>query len=306
MFIHSYIYIQPLTSAQFGIAGGMKKAANFQDLQEMAKQQQQQQQRGGANNPTAGGAAGGLAGMNMEDLMAKMAGGGGGGADDLMKMLEETLNDPETKQMYDQLGDTFTQALDQLSKLSPEDLEKQMAEAFNMMTNGPMVDQVVNNREDVLKQLAASGTVPPEELVKMKNNPEYFELKMRESFDQMKQLMGDPSMQKVMAETFSGMKELFDGSAGGGGDLFNNMAQLFGSAAELSDPTKIEEVRLTLLSGQGPVADNPFLKELLKDEEMQALLKNPAKFRASVMEGQEKLFSAETKKLMVGAGVGEL
>jgi hypothetical protein len=303
MFCTYTTHTQPLTSAQFGIAGGMKKAANFQDLQEMAKQQQQQQAQQRA--PTSDNNVGSMAGMNMEDLMVKMAGGGAGGGADLAKMLEETLNDPETKKMYEQLGDTFTQALDQLAQLSPEDLEKQMAEAFNMMTNGPMVDQVVQNREDVLKQLAASGTVPPEELAKMKLDPEYFELKMRESFDQMKQLMGDPSMQKVMAEAFTGMKELFEGGGDGAGDLLSNIAQMFGSAVEdLSDPTKIEEVRLTLLSGQGPAADNPFLKELVANEEMQALLRDPAKFRASVMEGQEKL-TLETKKLG-GAGVGEL
>jgi hypothetical protein len=208
----------------------------------------------------AGAAAGmgGLAGLDMEGL-------------DMAKMME-MMKDPETMKAMEQMGDQFAGAMDGLSKMSPEELMQQMEEAMKMLTDGDMVEALLGNKNDILKELESAGTVPPEELAKFKADPAYFELKMRESFSQMEDIFKDPEMMKTMTDAMSGMQEMM-------GDP-DALASLMGEA--LADDDKIEEARLELLRG-----DNPALSAMFDNAEMQEILKDPIKFRDQVKEGQK-------------------
>jgi hypothetical protein len=217
----------------------------------------QEQAAGGGE---AGGAMAGMEGLEGFD-MAKM-----------QDMWAEALKDPEAMKAFEQMGDQFGSAMEGLSKMTPEELQKQMEDAMKMLTDGDMVDTIVQNKDEILQQLELAGTVPPEELAKFKADPAYFELKMRESFDQMKDIFEDPEMMKTMTEAMGGMQELMNNP--------NMLSELLGS--ELASDEKIEEARLELLSG-----DNEVLKGMFDTEEMQAILKDPVKFRETVKEGQE-------------------
>jgi hypothetical protein len=257
------IVIQP-ACAQFGIAGKRKGGTKFQDLQEQA----------------AGGGGGGDA---TGDALSNMMGGAGMGGMDMAKMQDmwaEALNDPETMKAFEQMGDQFGAAMEGLSKMSPEQLQQQMEDAMKMLTDGDMVDTIVKNKEEILQQLELAGTVPPEELAKFKADPEYFELKMRESFGQMKDIFEDPEMLKTMTEAMGGMQELLDNP--------NMLTELMGS--ELASDEKIEEARLELLSGE-----NPALTGMFDTDEMQAILKDPVKFREIVKEGQQDMMGMGEK-----------
>ena len=221
----------------------------------------------------AGGADGGLGGMADMAGMADMM--GLGGMD--MAKIAEAMNDPETLKAFEQMGGQMAEAMKGLSKMTPEELTKQMEEAMKMLTQDDLVDSILENRDEVLKQVEESGTVPPEELAKFKADPAYFELKMRESFEQMQGLFEDPDMMKTMAEAMSGMQ-----------DMMNDPNMLTEMLGDFTSDEKIEEARLELLSGQ-----NPALTAMFDSEEMQAILKDSKKFRETVKEGQEGMMGDE-------------
>jgi len=239
-------------------------------LQEKAKQQQQQQEGDGG----VGSAHDMMGGMDMDHLRS---------------MFGDSLSNPETQKYLEQMGQQFGAAMEQLSKMSPEELEKQMQEAMKLMSDSSIVDSVVQNKEEILKTLESSGTVPPEELARFKTDPEYFELKMRESFDQMQDIFGNPDAIKTMTETMKGMGELFDSQ----GELLGDISKLL-DHGDLTDDTKIEEARLKLLSGD--FSDNPVLKQMIGNDEMQDLLKDPKKWRDNVKEGTKGLFGKSAGK----------
>jgi hypothetical protein len=242
-------------AAQFGIK---RKGTNFQELQKEAAAKERQ----GAD-PTA---------AMLENLLG--GAGGGGGAGDLAKMQElfaDALKDPETLKQLEQMGEQFTAAMDQLSKMSPEQLEKQMQAALSMLTEPEMVDTVIDQRDAILQQLEAAKTVPAEELARMKADPAYFELKMRESFDQMKDILSDPAYLKLATEAMGSIKGGLKGLLGD-------------SLASLNSDEKIEEARLEMLKG-----DNPLAKVFESSPEMKAILNDPQKWKETVKEGYNEI-----------------
>ena len=233
----------------------------------MAKQQQDQ----------AAGAGGGMADM------LNMMGGGAESMAELQKMIQESLQDPETQKYLEQMGSQLTDAMETLSKMSPEEIQEQMKQAFDVLGNDDMISGLIEQREQVIQNLEGVGIIPPEELARMKADPQYFELKMRESFDQMKDVFNSPDMMKGMAEAMGGMKELMDS----GDALLGEMAKLFD--AENNDET-IEEARLEIL--RGGFSDNPMFKEFFGGDDVQELLKDPVKWRQAVKDGQEDMKKA--------------
>ena len=207
----------------------------------MAKQKQQQQQAG--------------AGAGM-----------GGDMDDYLQQLGA-------------MGDQYGEALEQMMKMSPEEIQQQMEAARKMMTDADLVENVLNQKDEIIATLEASGAVPPEEIAKYKADPNYFELKMRESFDQMGQLFSDPEYMEKTAEVMHNMASMMENP-----EQMNEMMKTIG--AELQDDDKIEEARLQVLSGQGGMAG---LSEMFDTPEMQEILKDPVKWRETVKEGMSGL-----------------
>lgn len=267
-----YHITQPTTVvAQFGVAGGRRKqqAGNFENLQEMAKQQQQQ--------------AAAAAGAGIPDLKNLM----NGGADmaELQKMIQESLQDPETQKYLQEMGTQFGAAMEQLAQMTPEQIQAQMAQALDVLQSGDMLEGLVESRDAVIAQLEATGTIPKEEIAKMKADPQYFELKMRESFDSMKDMFQNPEMLEGMAAAMASMKDLMDS----GDEILDEMTKML-TSGELQDDDKIEEARLQIL--RGDFSENPLMKEMFASEEMQELLKDPVKWRESVKEGQANIAEA--------------
>jgi hypothetical protein len=196
-FIDSVQSLGPsLVNAQFGLAGGMmagaaKRNTDFSQLQQQAQEQQLKKADG----------LGDLAGLGDLGDLASM-----------QKMFAELANDPEALKMMEQMGADMNKAMEQMLKMSPEQLQEQMQKAMEMLTEEDVVDKVVGQREQILKQLELSGAVSPEELARFKADPEYFEQKMRESFDQMGELFkdgfSDPKIMGAMQQMIQGMKEM--------------------------------------------------------------------------------------------------
>jgi hypothetical protein len=116
-------------------------------MNEMAKQQQ------------GGGAGGGLAGMpNLEGM----------DMESIQKMMEEAMKDPSLAAM----NANMAEAMEQLGKMSPEELQVQMMEGLQQLASGDIMNSVLGKKDEVLETLAAQGLVPAEKIAEYRANPE--------------------------------------------------------------------------------------------------------------------------------------
>jgi dGTP triphosphohydrolase len=249
-----------------------KKAASFEDLNEQAKNKQDD--------------GFGMEGMDMAAIQKMMQ---GADMDQLQKLWTEALKDPAAMKQMEAMGGKFTEAIEEMAKMTPEQLMSQMQEAMQMLTDDSMADKIVQQKDEVLKSLEQSGMVTPEELARFKTDPAYFESKMRESFNQMKGIFSDPEA----------IKSAMNAMASGGEGMMTEMAKMFSEG--LDSDEKIEEARLEVLKNP-ELMDNPMLKPMFDTPEFKELIKDPKKWRESIKEGQ-KAFAGG---LGQGAGVGEL
>mmetsp|Transcript_17750 Transcript_17750/g.43802 ORF Transcript_17750/g.43802 Transcript_17750/m.43802 type:complete len:265 (-) Transcript_17750:2311-3105(-) len=245
-------------AAQFGL--GKKKGGSFQEMNEQAKQA----------DTGAGADAGGLAGL--ESLLGDI--------------------DPSELENLAGLGDYFNEVMELMGNMSPEELEKQMKDAMEMLSGGDMMKGMLDMQDEIIKTMEESGQVSAEELAKYKADPEYFEQKMKESFGQMQNLFSDPETLKAATAGIQGMTELYKNPE----KLGEMMQTLMG---DFDNDEKIEEVRLQLL--ENPDLGIPGLSEAFETPEMKAMLADPQKWKEAVKEGKT-MFGAGA----AGAGVGEL
>ena len=112
-------------SAQFGLNRKKKGGGSFEEMNEMAKQHQD------------GGDGGGLAGMpNLEGM----------DMESIQKMMEEAMNDPS----FAAMNANMAEAMEQLGKMSPEELQAQMMEGLQQLTSGDIMDSVLGKKDEVL------------------------------------------------------------------------------------------------------------------------------------------------------------
>lgn len=265
--ILSAVFLSPI-EGQFGV--GKRKnqgGTSFQELNEQAK------------NMVGGG---GNAGMpDMEELMKQMMGDG-----DMKKGLENLGLGPEMDEMMKLMAD-----------MSPEDLAKQLQDAMEMFTGDDMMSNMIGHSDEILETLEKTGAVDAEELEKFKKNPEYFEQKMKESMDQMKQLWSNPEMMENVGEGMKAAQNLYNNP-----DSTNEMIQQM--LKGLSDED-IESVRQMFLEdGDG---GDPMMRQLfgsMDTKDLEDVLKDPITWRKTVKDGLG-LFNQQGNA-GIGAGVGEL
>merc|ERR1719428_1927540 len=97
-----------------------------------------------------------------------------------------------------------------MSEMSPEELAKQMQDAMDLFGGDDMMNNMLGQQDEILKVLEETGAVDAEELAKFKADPEYFEQKMKESMDQMKNMLADPDMMAQAAEGMKAAQDLFN------------------------------------------------------------------------------------------------
>lgn len=260
------------TVAEFGIP--QKRGGSFEEQNEMAKQQ--------------------MAGNGMADY-ANMD------PDELMKMIEDTMADPAMKEYVDGLGAGMGDALNQLGKMSPEEIQEQMQANLKAMQSPDMLNQVLENKEQVLETLLAQGLLTEAQVEEFKNDPQKFQDTMGDAFDEMQKMFKDPDAMEAVTQVMKGVTDIMTDPA----KAMQTISKALGE--ELGDDEKIEEARLQLLADPGS-AGNPALASLFENEEMQEILKDPEKWREQVRKGQEMLgnMGASDDSTGAGAGVGEL
>lgn len=246
--------------------------------------------------------------------MAKAQGGGGtggaglGGLDmaELQKMMGDI--DPEKLKELSELGPKFEEMMEMMAKMSPEELQAQMQEAMDMFTGGEMMDNLMQQKDYILKAMEDSGALSEDELAKMKTDPEYMEQKIKEGLGQMKELFADPDMLKFATESMRGASELYKNPNKLNemmGEMGSMMDQMMGSLTD----EQIEEVRQLFLDKDS--TENPMVKQLIDSMgEFGALddvINDPKKWRDTIKSGMGMMGKAAGGgRVAGGAGVGEL
>jgi len=232
--------------------------------------------------------------------------GGNGMADfanmdynELMKMIQETMDDPAMMEYVDGLSAGMGDAMEQLSKMSPEEIQSQMEQNLKAMASPDMLDSVMEQKDEVLATLKAQGLITAEQLEEFENDPQKFQETMGEAFGQMTKMLSDPDAIDAVSQVMKGVSEIMKDPAAAMGSLASAFSE------GLGDDDKIEEARLQLLADPEN-AGNPALASLFGDAEMQEILQDPIKWREQVKKGQEMLGAMGDNSAADGAGVGEL
>lgn len=251
-------------SAQFGI-GKKKKAATFEEQQA---------------NAMADASGGGF-----EDMYGNM------GANELMKMIEESMNDPATLEYLEKMGAGMEDVMEQLKNMDPEMIVNTIKENIAAMTSPETFQNILEQQDEVLKSLLAQGLITEEQMIEYQNDPAKFQEQMASAFEEMNKVLNDPDSLNAAMSMMSGMMDMI----GDPESAMKKLAETYSN--ELNDDAKIEEARLQLLENP-EMAENPMLASLFGDEDMKDILNDPIKWRNQVKKGQEMLLG--------GAGVGEL
>jgi hypothetical protein len=189
-------------------------------------------------------------------------------------------------------------AMKELLNMDPDQLKAQMEQAMEMLTSADMQQNIVSQKEEVLAMMEAQGTATPEEIAEFRADPAKFEEAMTKAFGQMKEIFSDPQAMDTVVQMMQGFGAIMK-------DPQAALSKLGGVLQEaLADDDKIEEARLQLLNDPS-VAGNNVLSDMFGNEEMQAILNDPVKWRKSVKEGQ-KMLSEENDGPLSGLGMGEL
>ena len=211
--------------------------------------------------------------------MGGAGGGAAGGMGDMDAMMRQMGVDPEAmqKMMGDSGGPQLDEVMKMMAEMSPEDLAQQMQDAMDMFGGDDMMANMIGHQDEILKTLEESGAVDAEELARFKTDPEYFEQKMKESMDQMKDLLADPAMMETAAQGMKAAQDMYSDPGAMNGMMADMMK-------DLSDED-IESVRQMFLGDGG---GDPMIKELLggiDTAELEDVLQDPVKWRNTVKEG---------------------
>lgn len=214
-------------------------------------------------------------GASFQELNEQAKKAGAGGMGDMDALMKQMGIDPDEIAGMMDLPE-LDEVMKMMAEMSPEDLAAQMEEAMNMFGGDDMMANMLGHQDEILKTLESTGAVSAEELAKFKADPEYFEQKMKESMDQMKELIADPKLMATAAEGMKAAQDMYNNP-----DAMNEM--MANMMKELSDED-IEGVRQMMIGGDG----DPMMKELmgsLGSAEFDDVLSDPVKWREAVKEG---------------------
>merc|ERR1711884_828340 len=222
LFIFGSTLFSPVLS-QFGVPN--KRGGSFEERNEIAKDQM------------AGGSMADLANMDY---------------DELMKMVQETMDDPATMEYLEGLSAGLGDAMEQLGKMSPEEIQTKMQENIQALASPDVLDSVLGQMDEVLESLSQQGLITEDQKQEYLDNPDKFKETMSEAFGEMTNLLSDPDAVSAVTNIMQGVTEIMKNPE----SALTQLAQDLASG--LDDDEKIEEARLLLLEDPES-AGNPLL-----------------------------------------------
>lgn len=258
-------------SAQFGVPQ-KKKGGTFEEMNQLAKDK-----------------LAGLDGANLMEEIANMD------PNEMMKAYKDAMNDPASRQYMEQFGDGMAEVMEKFAKMDPEEMKAQLQDNLSKLSSPDILDLVLESSDEVIESLLEQQLITPEQAEEYKNNPDLFKKEMSASFDEMNKMLSDPDALNMAMDMMKGMEDVLSNPT----EALKQISEALES--ELGDDDKIEQARLQLLADP-TAAGNPALSALFENQDMQAILSDPIKFREQVKKGQEMIKGAGTG----GAKYGEL
>jgi hypothetical protein len=214
-------------------------------------------------------------------------------AEEWTRVLKEALQDPATAKYMERMNQDMESVLEQLSNLTPQQLQEQIAQGLQQITEPAILENILDQKDEVLSTLVQQGLVTADKADEYRRNPELFEQEIASAFTEMKKIFSDPDAINS-AMQMMGLADFMQEGAGASDTMkkFTKSMEMLSDA--LSDDETIEQARLQLLQDPTTVG-NPAIASLLNDAEMQSVLRDPVKWREQVKKGQRMLM-AETEK----------
>jgi hypothetical protein len=193
----------------------------------------------------------------------------------------------------ERMNQDMESVLEQLSNLTPQQLQEQIAQGLQQITEPAILENILDQKDEVLSTLVQQGLVTADKADEYRRNPELFEQEIASAFTEMKKIFSDPDAINS-AMQMMGLADFMQEGAGASDTMkkFTKSMEMLSDA--LSDDETIEQARLQLLQDPTTVG-NPAIASLLNDAEMQSVLRDPVKWREQVKKGQRMLM-AETEK----------
>lgn len=257
------------TAAQFGVNKG------FEELNKMAKENLEREEKG------LGGGIGGMG--DIASLMDQFA-GKGVDADDLMAIVEESMKDPQMAQYFEGMGEQMQDAMAQIQQMSPEQLKATLKDNIEQMTSGEMFENILENKDEVLKSLKDNGLVSEEDIETYLANPDKFTDNIAEAFKEMQAIFDDPNSIDAMSDLMKSVSDVMNDPSVVMESINSRLEE------ELQTDEQIEAARLELLNSPEK-AGTQALSDMFQDESMREILEDPVKWREQVKRGKELLNS---------------
>merc|ERR1712232_32453 len=128
---------------------------------------------------------GGATFQELNEKAKKMQNGGAEAGDfdlsDLMGDLGDL--DPKMFEGMKGLGGDFDDVMKIIGDLTPEQVQQRMEEMVDIIQGGDIMKNVLGMREEIIDAMEKQGQVSPEELAKLKNDPDLFEKNIRDGFE---------------------------------------------------------------------------------------------------------------------------
>jgi len=270
---------------QFGIA--KKRGTSFEEVNEAAK---------GEFDEVGIDALGNLMGDGGIDALGNLMGDGGidalgnlmgDGLGDVSKLFGDMMNDPELVKLLESVNKEGGDILDKLKNMKPDEFASQMNDALNYLTSDDMLSSILDNKEEVLKNLETSGVIDKSAIEQLTKDPEKLESDMKTAFSQIQNMFKDPETLKTVTDIAQDITDVLqnpDKLSGAMETLYSTLMK------DVNDDDKIEEARQQLLSNP-ELAGNPTLASVYGSDEMKEILNDPVKWRETVKKGQGMLLN---------------
>ncbi|GMH81489.1 hypothetical protein TrVE_jg13929 [Triparma verrucosa] len=254
---------------------GLKKKKDKKNKSAFEKAQESAQ-KGGVASGLSGMDASALGDMDLDALMASLS-------PEEVAQMEQLMKDMGDVDMGAAM-DQMQAAMQELAKMSPEELANSMAEVMQ----SPEIQDMLNDPATMLQQMKGSGLMDDAQIDEYLANPKKYEKEMKQMTSEMMKVFSDPSAMAEIATMMSGIGEMLADPEKMQEALMDIAAELEDWETALSDDEKIEEARQQLLKDPD-LAENPALASVFDTKEMREIINDPKKWRKQVKEGQEML-----------------
>jgi hypothetical protein len=272
--------------AQFGV-GARKKGSKtpFEIAQEKAAAGNGRGARGGGGNGlasrrNAAPPVGATGDAEMDALLSELT--AGMSAEELQQLDEmlKSVGDLDMGDMESSMAEVFKA----MAEMNPDEMVATIQEAVK----SPEFQEVLSDPVKMLENVRGMGVVDDALIDEYIANPRKYKREIKTVTDEIMAVLNDPEMLKGMISMMTGMAEMMADPEAMEKALLEIVEEFENWNTDMGDDDKLEAARLEMLSNPD-LTSNPMLKSVFDTKEMQEILNDPKKWKATIEEGQQTM-----------------